>query len=176
MLHMLWLCIKTINDYSIKLTLLPVQHDKLFNLFLITITLCDSNINHLKVATVAVIIIIILLIGEFFTTLLADGSPLESEWQQVSRTLLSILVNLNNTVVWMVCTQPLISKSSSLCTNPLVTVPSMPITTGMFHSFFNPLAKSRHLSLYLLSFSFTLWSIGMVKSTIQQDFFFFNYH
>ena len=42
---------------------------------------------------------------------------------QVSRTLLSILVDLNNSVVWMVATRPLISKSSSPCTDPLVTIP-----------------------------------------------------
>ena len=59
---------------------------------------------------------------------------------QVSRILLNILANLNNDVVWMVSARPLISKSSSPCTNPLVTVPSAPITTGitvtcMVHSF-----------------------------------------
>ena len=42
---------------------------------------------------------------------------------QVSGTL------LNNTVVWMVSTRPLITKSSRPWTNPLVTVPSAPITT-----------------------------------------------
>ena len=36
---------------------------------------------------------------------------------QVSRTLLIILANLNNTVVWMVSPCPLISKSSSPSTN-----------------------------------------------------------
>ena len=44
-----------------------------------------------------------------------------------SRTLLSILADLQNAVVWMVSTRPLISKSSSLCTNTLMTVPSAPI-------------------------------------------------
>ena len=60
---------------------------------------------------------------------------------QVSRTLLSILSVLNNVVVWMVSTRPLTSKSSSPFSNPLVTVPKVPITIGiivtcMFHSFF----------------------------------------
>ena len=51
----------------------------------------------------------------------------------------------NNAVVWTVSTRPDISKSSSPCTNPLATVPKVPITIGiivtfMFHSFFsNPL-------------------------------------
>ena len=66
---------------------------------------------------------------------------LENKFTQVSRTFLSILIYLNNAVVWMVSTRPLISKSSSPFNNPLVTVPSKPIITGisvtfMFHSGF----------------------------------------
>ena len=41
---------------------------------------------------------------------------------QVSRTLLSILVVLNNVVVWMDITRPPNSKSSNPFSNPLVTV------------------------------------------------------
>ena len=48
--------------------------------------------------------------------------------------------DLNNVVISTVSRCPLISKSSSPCTNPLVAVPSAPITIGititfMFHSF-----------------------------------------
>ena len=53
---------------------------------------------------------------EFFTPALADGILLilrDSKSPQVSRTLLSIVVNLNNAVVWTVFTWPLISKFSS---------------------------------------------------------------
>ena len=50
----------------------------------------------------------------------------DSKSPQVSRTLLSILADLSNAVVWMVST--LISMSSSPCTNPSVTVPRAPIT------------------------------------------------
>ena len=97
---------------------------------------------------------------------------------QVSRTLLSILPILNNVVVWMVSTRPLISKSSSPCTNPFVTVPRALITIGiivtfMFHSFFNSLARSRYLSVFSHSFIFILWSAWTAKSTILQVFFFF---
>ena len=46
---------------------------------------------------------------------------------QVSRTL-RILADLNNVVARMVSTGPLISQFSILGTNPLVTVPSAPIT------------------------------------------------
>ena len=77
----------------------------------------------------------------------------------------------------MVSTRPPTSKSSSPFSNPLVTVPNAPITIGiivtcMFHSFFNSLARSRYLSLFSHSFSFTLWSAGTAKSTILQVLFF----
>ena len=106
----------------------------------------------------------------------------DSKSPQVARTLLSILDDHNNAVVWMVSTCPLISKSSSPCTNPLVIVLRAAIIIGiivtfMFHSFFNSLAMSRYLS-FSLSFNFTLWSARTAKSTILQvlffSFFFFN--
>ena len=77
-------------------------------------------------------------IREFFTPALADVFPLilnGSKSPQVSRTLLSILADFNNAVVWMVSTRPLISKSSSPSTNPLVTVLNAPITIGMTVTF-----------------------------------------
>ena len=55
----------------------------------------------------------------------------DSKCFQVSQTLLCILANLNKAIVWMVSTRPFISKSSSLCTKHLVTVPSTPITIGI---------------------------------------------
>ena len=50
----------------------------------------------------------------------------------------------------------------------------IPITvTFMFHSsFFNYLAMSRYLSFFLLSFNFTMWSVGTAKYTILQVPFF----
>ena len=91
----------------------------------------------------------------------------DSKSLQVSRTLLSILADLNNAVVWMVSTHPLISKSSCPCTNPLVTVPSALITiritvTFMFHSFFSSQARFKYLFLFSLFFSFNLRSAGIV--------------
>ena len=59
----------------------------------------------------------------------------DSKSLQVSRTLLSILAVLNNIVVWLVSTRPLISKSSSPFNNPLVTVPKAPITISIIVSF-----------------------------------------
>ena len=102
----------------------------------------------------------------------------DSKSPQVSRTLLSNVVGLNNAVVWMVSTRLPTSKSSSPFSNPLVTVPDAPITisiivTCMFHSFFNSLARSRYLSFFSHPFSFILWSTGTPKSTILQVLFFF---
>ena len=101
----------------------------------------------------------------------------DSKSPQISRTLLSILAVLHSAVVWTVSTRPPMSKSSSLFTNPLVTVPNAPITIGiivtcMFHSFFDSLARSRYLSFFSHSFSFILWSAGTAKSTILQVLFF----
>ena len=80
------------------------------------------------------------------------------------------------TVVLIVSTPTLISKSSSPCTNPLVTVPkaafSILITvTFMFHSFFN--SQQDPGAFFSLSFNFTLWSSKTAKSTIWQVHFFF---
>ena len=111
----------------------------------------------------------------------------ESDSPQISRILLSILTNLNNVVVYTVSNHSVISKSSSPCTNPLVTVPRTPITisiiiTCMFHSFFNSLARSRYLSLFLHSFNFILWSSRTAKSTILKvpsffvDYYYYYYY
>ena len=59
----------------------------------------------------------------------SDKSP------QVSRTLLSILADLINAVVWMVSIGHFISKSLSSFTNPFVTVRSAPITIGVIVTF-----------------------------------------
>ena len=101
----------------------------------------------------------------------------DSKSPQVSRTLPSILAVLNSAVVWMVSTHPPTSKFSSPFSNPLVTVPNTLITiviivTGMFHSFFNSLVRSRYLSFFSHSFSFILWPAGTAKSTILQILFF----
>ena len=82
----------------------------------------------------------------------------DSKSPQISRNLLSILADLNNAVVWMVSTRHFISKSSSPCTNPLVTVPRVLITIGItvifiFFFFFQ-------LPFFSLSFNFTLWFQG----------------
>ena len=107
-----------------------------------------------------------------FTEVWVTASLLKSP-----RTLLSILADLNNVVVWIVSTRPFISKSSSPFNNPSVTVSRAPITIGtnvsfMFHRFFNSLARSRYLSFFSFSFSFTLWSAGTSKFIILYVLFF----
>ena len=123
-----------------------------------------------------------------------------SKSPQVSRTLLSILADLSNAIVWMVlrpllsiqfklCNAvvwmvsicPLIPKSSIPFTNPLGIVPCPPTTidiavTFLFHSFFSSLAISRYLSFFSSTFIYTQWSARTVKFTILQvliSFFFF---
>ena len=101
----------------------------------------------------------------------------ESKSPHVSRILLSILVVLNNAVVWLVSTRPPNSKSSWPFNNPLVTVPKTPITIGiivacMLHCFFfNSLGSWRYLSIFLYSFSFFHLSAGTATSTSLEFFF-----
>ena len=98
---------------------------------------------------------------------------------QVSSTLLSIQVDLNNAVGGMISGRPLNSKSFSLYINLLLTIPSAPITIGiivifMFHGFFfNFLSRSKYSSFFSPSFSFTLWSARTVGSLFFLFFFFF---
>ena len=87
--------------------------------------------------------VFILLSWDFFIPALADGfhwSLSDSKTLQVSMTLLSILTELDNIVVWMASVRPRTCKSSSSFTKPLGVVPSAPITIDttvnfMFHSF-----------------------------------------
>ena len=58
-----------------------------------------------------------------------------SKSPEASRTLPSILADLNNAVFWMVSTCPLNSKSSILYTKPLGILPSAPNTIGITVTF-----------------------------------------
>ena len=75
------------------------------------------------------------------------------KYLQVSRTLLSILADLNNPIVWMVSTRPIISDSSIPLTKTFGIVPNESVTIGitvifLFHSCFSPLARSKELTLH----------------------------
>ena len=61
---------------------------------------------------------------------LSDSKP-----PQVSRTFTNILDDIKKAIVWIVLTPLVISKSSSPCTNPLVTVPRARITIGIIVTF-----------------------------------------
>ena len=91
--------------------------------------------------------------SRWFHTSLSD-----TRCPQISRTLSSILTDLNNAVVWMVSTGPIVSKSFSPCANTMVTVLDLIITnsitvTFMFHSFSQFSSKVEVLFIY---FSFTM--------------------
>ena len=117
---------------------------------------------------VFIIISIVLLLftpWDVFLSVLADGLSLslrDSKSPQVSRSLFSILAVLKNVVVRMVFTSPLIYKSSSLFSNPLVTVPNAPIMIGiivtLLYSLFNSRARWRYF------FFFTLFQFYSVVS------------
>ena len=71
---------------------------------------------------------------------------------QVSRTLLSILADFSNTVVYIVFTRP---SSLVIFTNPVMTVPRAQTTSGitvtpMFHSFFQFPSKVQFLLLIII--------------------------
>ena len=75
---------------------------------------------------------IILLVWEFFTQALADGfrwSLSDSKFPQVSRTLLSILADPNNAVVWKIFNHIMLSNSSIPFYKSLGNVPSASIKT-----------------------------------------------
>ena len=127
-------------------------------------------------STVGLYIIFIIIIYSF-TSL--PHQRQESEWQQVSSSLIDssqYSANLNNAVVWMIAILPFVSKSSSPSTNRLMTVPRAQITVGITitfksHSFFTSLALVK-----VLIFLFTIiqfYSAWTSKSTIQQVPFFF---
>ena len=91
---------------------------------------------------------------------------------EVFKICLIILVDLNKAKEWILL---LISNYSHIPTlsRPLGTVPSAPITncktdTLIFLNFPISLARSKYLSLFLLSLIFIQWSAGTAKSTVRQ--------
>ena len=98
---------------------------------------------------------------------LRDGNS-----SQGSRTLLSILADINNAVVWMASTRPPIFQFFSLLYKPLGTAPRAPITIAvtvcmMFHSFVSSFA--------FLNFHSVVRCDGKVHSTASCLFSFFEF-
>ena len=113
------------------------------------------------------VIRIIIYSFEFLTSASTDGLSLGFQWQQVSRTLLCILAMLNNVIVYIISTRPLISQSSGHITNPLVTVAKAPLTiriivSSMFHSFFQFQSKVNVLILLFTFFQFWNFSFLLI--------------
>ena len=85
----------------------------------------------------------------------------DSKSPQVSKTLFSILVDLNSAVVWMVSAGSPISNSSNLFIRPLEIVPGASSTvTVILYSLFCSLARCKYLPVFSLSLIFTLSSAG----------------
>ena len=97
-----------------------------------------------------------------FSSELANGfhwSLSDSKFPQVSRALLNIEADLNNTVVWTVSIRLVIFKSFSLCTNPFVTVIRALISISIivniiFHSLFQFSSKVKVLLPFFTFFLF----------------------
>ena len=105
----------------------------------------------------------------FYWSLNDGNSP------QVSQTLLSILANLNNDVVWTVFTHPVISKYLNQSFGDCIKSTNYNWYNRHFHipQFFNSLARYWYLSLFLFSFDFNLWSAKSLILQILSSFFFF---
>ena len=104
----------------------------------------------------------------------------DSKSTQVSKTLVSILVDLNNGVVLLVSVSSSISNYFCPLTKRFGTVPSGLITiciidSVIFHSFLGSLEKTKSLSLFYFSLIISLYSAGIVKSTIHYIFYFFHF-
>ena len=77
----------------------------------------------------------------------------DSKFPQVSRTLLGILVDLYNALVWIVSIRPPISNSSISLSKPLVTVPNASITIGITTTLtFNNFLSLDHILIVLQLF------------------------
>ena len=84
----------------------------------------------------------------------------DSKSPQVSRTLLSILADLNNVIVWMVSTRPLFSNSPNTFTNRFGIVQSVPITIGISVTFMFPI-----IFFFLVLYYFCYYNYSKVIST-----------
>ena len=118
-----------------------------------------------------------------FNTTISRWSLSDSKCRQVVRNFLSILANLNNAVVWMVSSRPLISKSISPCANPLATVLRAPTLTDItisfiFHRFFQFPSKVEILYFSFRFLSILLWGQPRQQSPLFSKFsiFFSNYY
>ena len=138
--------------------------------------MCSS---HSRITSSHYVLFHYLTLCDFFIPVLTGGfpwRPSDCKPPHVSRTLLSILVDLNSAVVWMNSILFVISSSSSLLVRPLRTVPKATTTTGinvtiMFHSFFSSVTRPKYWSIF---FHFLLFSLSnlLERQNAQDDKFF----
>ena len=107
-------------------------------------------------------------------------SSSDSKSTQVFWTLLSILADLHNAVVWVVSSSHF-QIIQSLDQHFSVYTERIDYNWSHRHSqnsivFFSFQARSRYLARISFSFNFILWSAGTAKSTIRQFLFFVDYH
>ena len=115
-------------------------------------------------------IFIIYLFWVVFISALTDGFSLESEWQQVSRTLLSILADLNYAVDDLHSSFYFqFFQASYQAFGDRFKLTYYNWYHCHFHApyFFQFSSKVLVLMSLSLSFSFTPWSVGTAKSTIR---------
>ena len=91
----------------------------------------------------------------------------DSKFPQVSRTLLSILTDLNNTAFWMVSTCPFISKFSSLFIDPLVSTKNTNYNWYKRHFHVPQLffQFSRKVEVFILLFTFLLFYSVVIRGS-----------
>ena len=106
------------------------------------------------------------------------GSLDDSKFLQVSWTLLSILADFVNAVVWIASTRPLISNSFRPFFNPTVTVPRAPNKIGikvtfMFHNFLKfPIKVAVLIFLFTFFLFFSVVSRGGKVHNFASSLFF----
>ena len=98
---------------------------------------------------------------EFFLPALSGGLLLKTDWLQVSSCLQDSSQNFQLIVVWMILILPLIPNSCSLFFQDSWDFSSTQIAiciivTVMLYIFFTSLARLKYLSIFLISFIFTL--------------------
>ena len=96
---------------------------------------CCLNVIPLLFELLLLLLLLFSLLRVFHTMIVFHWSLSDSESPHVFRTLLCILVDLNNAIVWIISSSLLISKSSNSCTSHLVTVPSTWLTIGITVTF-----------------------------------------
>ena len=106
----------------------------------------------------------------FFTPALADGFSEDAEWKQVSLSYFDSFKNyVQSQQYWSLLPSPPVSVPiPGDCIERILTIGI--IFTFNFDNFFE---RSRDLSHFSLSFSFTLWFARTAKSSIRQVLFFF---